>query len=580
MTNPKTSTKRPPSLVVFWLVFISFISLIPLKLVAANPLQNHPSAYIALHADDPIHWHLWSAETLAKAQQQNKPLFISSGYFACHWCHVMHQENYKNHLVADLLNRHFISVKVDRELTPDLDDYLLNQLRQATGQAGWPLHVILTPEGHSFSGFVYQPTDTLLQTLSLINHWWQTDADKLRALAQPATQTQAQTLAQTSSPIRRLNRTELEQAIQLSLPDLIDNFDGGLQAIQKFPHSPLLKYLLLNAKTDQDTQDWLILTLTQMQTEQLYDHIHHGFFRYTVDPNWQEPHFEKMLYDNAQLAELFFIAGQRFGRDDFIHTAHQTLQYIERELLSPVTGLAKASQSAIDQQGIDGGRYIWSRTQLQAQFNPSDFAILNQAWLLDNPAPFDLGWLPKPINSPHWTRIQATLAQRPSLTDDKKLISWNGLLLSAYARGYQVSQRPDYALRASGLAERLIRLLQQPNPARALNEQGQLFGQATLEDFGYSLAGLQLWQTVAGLDYQPWINPLSDKATRYFYVENGWLASQESLLPGQQTPGSLPDLATPSASAILSCDQDVTIAIQAGSQPWQYASYLTYQGCQ
>lgn len=551
---------------------LAVLGFFPIQLMAQSPLKDHPSAYLALHADDPIDWQLWSPQILTDAQQQNKLIFISSGYFACHWCHVMHQENYKNPSVATRLNQDFISVKVDRELTPDLDDYLLNRLRQATGQAGWPLHVILTPQGYSFSGFVYQPTETLLQTLNLVSYWWQNEADTINRLAQPH--------SQQPTALSTLNRGQLQQAINQSLPDLIDNFDGGLQAIQKFPHSPLLKYLLLAPNIDQDTQEWLKLTLEQMQTEHLFDHIHYGFFRYTVDPNWQEPHFEKMLYDNAQLAELFFIAGHRFERPDFTNTAQNTLHYIEHALISPISGLAKASQSAIDHQGIDGGRYLWSRQQLKDQLNKETFELVRQAWLLDNPAPFDLGWLPKTLNHPSWQTIRSQLSERPSLTDDKKIVSWNGLLLSAYARGYQVTKNPAYALKASGIAEGLIRLLQQPNPPRALSDKGGLFGQATLEDYAYSLAGLHLWQTLNDLDYQPWIDALRAQAYQHFYHQEGWLASRESLLPGQQIPGSLADLATPSSSAILACDQEIAIKIQAGFSPWQYASYLTYQRCQ
>lgn len=553
-------------------VLLFFLALFPLASYAESPLKNHPSAYLALHADDPIDWKLWSAEILNKAQQQNKPIFISSGYFACHWCHVMHQENYKHPLVADLINRHYIAVKVDRELTPDLDDYLLNRLRQATGQAGWPLHVILTPDGHSFSGFVYQPTETLLQTLTIINHWWQTQAETITALAVPA--------KETSQLNQTLTRTELANEISQSLPAILDSFDGGLQAIQKFPHSPLIKYLLLQKNNQQDTLDWLVLTLEQMQTEHLYDHVYHGFFRYTVDPNWQEPHFEKMLYDNAQLAEAFFIAAERFNRSDFLATAQNTLSYIETELISSLTGLARASQSALDHQGEDGGRYLWSNQQLLTQLSQQDYKLVNQAWLLENPAPFSRGWLPKPLNHARWPNIQQQLSERPALTDDKKLLSWNGLLLSAYARGFTVTQDLDYALSAGEISARLIRLLQQPSPPRAVNNQGEIFGQATLEDYAYSLAGLRLWQEVSGLDYQKWINQLTKQAEQAFYNQQRWLPSTESLLPGQQNLANLPDLATPSASAIMNCAKDTSIQLQPGLQAWQYASYLTYQGCQ
>lgn len=535
----------------------------------ASPLKNHPSAYIALHADDPINWHLWNAETLQTARQQNKLILISSGYFACHWCHVMHQENYQDPMVAELLNRHFISVKIDRELLPDLDDYLLNLARRATGQAGWPLHVILTPEGYGFSAFVYQPRDTLLNTLNQLQSWWQTDAETIRQLAQPP----QQAIADSHNP------TQILADINQRFADLIDSFEGGLNATQKFPHSPFLKHWLLRPQLDQQTAEWLIFTLEQMQSEHLYDHVHHGFFRYTVDPNWQEPHFEKMLYDNAQLAEIYLLAAERFDRPDFLATAEQTLAYIERELMSPITGLASASQSAIDQQGVDGGRYLWSRDAIRQHLSSAEFDLVNQAWSLEQAPPFDAGWLPKPIDHQAWLSIQSKLAQRPSLTDDKQLLSWNGLLLSAYARAYGLTANPNYALQAHSLSHRLIQLLQLDPAPRAVSDQSLTFGNATLEDYAFVLAGLRLWQSTANLDLSATIQQLVQTAEQKFKTPNGWIASIESLLPGQQTPTSLPDLATPSASAILECGQTTEIQIAAGLQAWQYASYLTYQTC-
>lgn len=534
---------------------------------AQNPLTHHPSAYIALHADDPINWHLWGPEAMQLAQEQEKPIFISSGYFACHWCHVMHQENYKDPLVAELLNQHFISVKIDRELLPDLDDYLLNRLRAATGSAGWPLHGILTPEGQLFSGFVYQPRDTLLQTLLHLNHWWREDATRIRALSRPATQAN-ETL---------VSREQLHERIHHNLVDSMDSFEGGLNHTQKFPHSPLLLSLIKQTSLNNDQAEWLETTLEQMQNEHLRDHIHQGFFRYTVDPNWQEPHFEKMLYDNAQLAELFFIAGQKFDRDDFIITAQRTLDYIERELFSSITGLAQSSQSAIDAQGIDGARYIWSSAALADALSENQFNLVNQAWQLDNPPPFELGWLPKPIQSDEWQNIQQALALRPAITDDKQLLSWNGLLIRSYLQGFLVTQNPAYQRNMISLANRLHNLLSVPTPPRALNNQGQLVEYATLEDFAYVISALEDMAYYLADSY--WLNQaakLRDLARQQFFINDQWHTSTQALLPGQSRYYDLIDLATPSSTAIMRCDEPM-IAISDDFQPWQYASYLRYQ---
>jgi len=566
--SQKVQTNRPNHRLSLWTAFIVacvFIWLPTTHAFANNALTNHPSAYIALHADDPINWHLWGPEALQLAQEQQKPLFISSGYFACHWCHVMHQENYKDGLVAELLNQHFISVKIDRELLPDLDDYLLNRLRAATGAAGWPLHGILTPEGHLFSGFVYQPRDTLLQTLLLLNQWWREDTEHIRTLSRPATQANE----------ALMSRQTLLESLNDQLPDLLDTFEGGINQTQKFPHSPLLLSLL--KKGAEDLDEWLEITLEQMQQEHLRDHVHQGFFRYTVDPNWQEPHFEKMLYDNAQLAELFFIAGQRFQRDDFIATANETLAYVERELFSPITGLAKSSQSAIDEQGIDGGRYIWSRTQLAETLTAEQFAIANQAWQLDGPAPFETGWLPKPIAAPEWPAIREALAHRPAITDDKQLLSWNGLLIRSYLHGFLASENPTYYHRMISLADRLQQLLQLPQPPRALNNQGQLVEYATLEDFAYTISALDDMAYYLDDDY--WLEQaktLRARAQQLFFINSQWHTSTQALLPGQSRYFDLIDLATPSSTAIMRCAEP-QIAYSNDFQPWQYASYLRYR---
>lgn len=560
-------------MVGLWLAFCLSLSFT----AHASPLQNHPSAYLALHANDPVAWQLWQSQSLQRAQQHNKLILISSGYFACHWCHVMQQENYQNNDVAALLNRHFISIKVDRELSPDLDDYLLNFARQTTGQAGWPLHVILTPEGLPIASFIYQPQETLMRTLSQIQAWWQQDAAKIRQLAKPATEIATEPLS----------LTQLQQAFFVELASQIDLFAGGLNATQKFPNSPLLKTLLMQPDLNRELQDWLEITLEQMQSEHLYDHVHDGFFRYTVDPNWQQPHFEKMLYDNAQLAEVYFRAARYFDRADFLTTAQKTLAYIERELYSPTTGLARASQSALDQSGVDGGRYIWSTLQLQQQLTEQQFAQLNQAWRLNQAPPFETGWLPKPINPSDsddqaWWSIQQKLQTRPAINDDKQLLGWNGLLLSAYAEAYNATQQAHYLRRGHALAQRLLDLIDSQNPPRAISEKGQLLGQAALEDYAYIIGGLRQWQAASDISLRNEIDTLHQQAHSQFRTPNGWLASLDNLLPGQTAQADYADLATPSASSILNCDPRIKsipiIQRQTSLDLWQYASYL--QSCE
>lgn len=541
--------------------------------VFASPLTNHPSAYLAMHADDPVNWQLWQRATLNQAKQQNKLILISSGYFACHWCHVMQQENYQDPQVSALLNQHFVSIKIDRELSPDLDDHLLSFARRATGQAGWPLHVILTPDGYAFSSFVYLPKQDLMTRLNRVHQLWQTDADSIIRLSQNAQQ---------NLSFESLNTDQLKQRILNQLPSQIDEFAGGLNATQKFPNSPLLKALLLENNLATPLLNWLETTLEAMQSEHLYDHVHHGFFRYTVDPNWQEPHFEKMLYDNAQLSEIYFLAADRFKRKDFLQTAQNTLSYIETELMSPLTGLAKSSQSAVDQNGLDGGRYLWTRQQLKQSLNTDHYQQVHQAWSLDQAPPLlNYGWLPKPItNHQAWLAIQFQLNTRPGITDDKQLIGWNALLLSSYAQAFKTTQNPHYLRTGHALAQRLSQLLLLKEAPRAVNDQGQFSDSASLEDFAYTLAGLENWQSASQLDLKAPIEQLRSKVTQHFKGRSGWATNQTNLLPTQQIQLDYADTATPSSTALLSClTTQSHIQVESGRPLWQYASYLIQKDC-
>ncbi|MDY0136100.1 MAG: DUF255 domain-containing protein [Thiomicrospira sp.] len=529
---------------------------------AANALTNHPSAYLAQHADDPIHWQLWQDETFAQAQRQNKLIFVSSGYFACHWCHVMQQENYRDPDIARLINQHFIAIKIDRELQPDIDTGLLNFARRHTGQAGWPLHAILTPEGQPFAAFIYQPSAQLNRTLNQLQHWWQTQPDTLRRLAQ----------TDSALPPSLIHYTpeQFARALLQQLPQYLDMLQGGLEGTQKFPHSPLLNALISYAALPSELQDWLILTLEQMQNEHLYDHVYDGFFRYTVDPSWQTPHFEKMLYDNAQLAEVFFRAGVRFARTDFIHTAERTLSYIQHALYNPITGLADASQSALDSKGQDGGVYLWQAEQLRAQLSAADYALIEQNWQLKQAPPLPAGWLPKALNTPAWPAIQQQLRQRRPLNDNKQLLSWNARLLSAYAAAYRATAKDSFRLRGHALSQRLLDLIQLPTPPRAITDKGQQIGQALLEDYAYLARALADWQTLdnASINLRPYRQTLIQRAQAY-QTETGWKTRPQS--PAQTT---LADQATPSPSALLACDLPHPISLPASTPLWHYTSYL------
>lgn len=516
-----------------------------------NQLANHPSKYLAAHADDPILWQNFTPKTLQIAKQTNRPILVSSGYFACHWCFVMQQENYKNQQIAALINQNFIPIKLDRELNPDLDTELLEFARKTSGRAGWPLHVVLTPDFKPLTSFVYQPTEQLQKTLETLVDWWANHEAHLRKLADENQTSEQKVLA----------LTDFNQQAIIELLAQIDSFNGGIDASQKFPHSPLLLSLLLQpglAASKPELAEWLELTLEQIQNEHLHDHVFGGFFRYTIDPNWQIPHFEKMLYDNAQLAEIFLLAADKFQRQDFAKTAAKTIEYLQTQI-SPTTHLAYSSQSALDENGTDGGRYLWNKLQLQQTLSKQEFSLLNQAWLLEQTPPIEDSWLPKPFAQTNektsWQTIKPKLQNRKAVIDNKQLISWNGLVLKAFASNYQQNATDANFQISNQLAEQLIKILSSKNPPKAINDANQQLGTADYQDFAYVIAGLKAWQTASGKDFSTQIKQLSTKA---------------KLL----SPPTRPGYNLPNAKALLNC-QPESIKISGANDPlWLYLEFL------
>ncbi|WP_373019215.1 thioredoxin domain-containing protein [Thiomicrorhabdus sp.] len=551
------------------------------KIDPVNTLSNHPSPYLAMHAEDPVHWQPWNTLTLRHAQQDNRPLLISSGYFACHWCHVMQKENYQDPDAAEIMNRFFVPVKIDRELNPDLDNYLIDFSRRVTGKAGWPQHVVLTPKGYPFAAFGYLPNTNYKRTLIDLSELWKTQSKRIRSLAETTSTKQTASKSISLQEFRSLLLQHLDQSL--------DDLSGGLKGSHKFPQMPLILSLLEQNSLSETQQAWLELTFDQMQSQHLIDHINGGFYRYTVDPEWQTPHFEKMGYDNALLAKAYFVAGHKFHNNRYLKTAEDTLHYMEKHLYSPKLGLFKSSQSALDKQGREGGNYLFNRKQLRQKLSTTAFKEAEHLWRLDQPAPYELGWHPSPTME-HWaeikTTLQATVTDIPS--DDKYILGWNGLTLSAYVSAYEAVGQKDYLIKAQQLANRLIDLLNQPEPPKALTGDAKYIGHASLEDYAYVIQGLQSLQRVAPDNtLQEGIQALTESTLRRFLNKQGWQTSTDFLLPGQNRFIALKDTATPSPSALLECSTDdrgekrnAGFADLLRQNPLDFASYLIALECQ
>ena len=508
----------------------------------ANALKDNPSPYLAMHGDDPVDWHVWSADVLRQAQRENRLIFISSGYFSCYWCHRMQQDVYRHADAAALINRDTVPVKVDRELSPGLDRYLIDFAQRTTGRAGWPIHVLLTPEGYPFYAFMYQPKARFIAIIERAARLWRTDPERIRAAARKA-------LPRVSPypdppPPLTLTHNRLTQRLFAALENAMDDFSGGLKGQQKFPTAPLYLSLLTLTDWPDDIRDWFATTLEAMAREHLRDHINGGFFRYTVDPDWHTPHYEKMLYDNAQLATLYLRAGQHFKREEWIQVGLETLRFLDRQLLNPKTGLYFGSLSATDAAHHEGGNYLWDRDTLKRLLPAELYDAVRIAWQLDAPGPWEGKWLPTPFEGDAWPAVRRILAQhstRPA-RDSKQILGWNALMVDALSAAADATGDMQWKKRALELYRTLTRLLLASQPPRALNEDGQPMGQATLQDYALTLAAGQ----TLGQD----THALRQRMEERFLTPSGWKLSAAPLLPGQSGLKWLADGPLPSLTAI------------------------------
>jgi hypothetical protein len=549
--------------------------------VSANQLANHDSPYLAMHGADPVDWHLWSAEALAQARREHKLLFVSIGYFSCHWCHVMHRESYQDAQVAKLLNAHFIPVKVDRELNPALDAYLLDFVQRTRGMSGWPLNVFLTPEGHPLIGLIYLPKDNFLSLLQQLQQQWQQAPDELSQIAARASQElnapgeytatkEDKDSSTTVQPIdgRRLEDIMVQQALQLA-----DDMEGGFGDQSKFPMVPQLDSLLsaFQHQPSAPLKQLLTLTLDRMATQGLRDHLGGGFFRYTVDPGWQTPHFEKMLYDNALLAMVYLRAASILQRPDYESVARDTLDFMVREMVAP-SGAMVSSFSAVDEAGVEGGYYLWQPEFLAQLLSSDEVRLIQKLWGVTGQSSFEAGYLlrqqmtlaeaAKELVIDEATaqqqlqsakqKLLAARAQRHLPVDGKQLAAWNGLALTALVQGAQRKDGARYQAAAKKIRDYLVTTLWNGQRLlRARGKSGEL-GQAGLEDYAFAAQGLLAWAelTKDNNDAQlarRWI----DAAWQRFRTASGWQRTDQTLLP--MGPGSplLDEGPLPSPAAVL-----------------------------
>ena len=537
-----------------------------------NQLAGHPSPYLALHGQDPVHWQLWGEEVLARARKENKLVFVSSGYFACHWCHVMQRESYRNPRTASYLNAYFIPVKVDRELQPALDKQLTDFVRRTRGNAGWPLNVFLTPEGYPLLGLTYLPPASFAELLDKLNDRWTQDRAGLAKLArEAATQPPPEAPSPPSVDALEFDRLLVRRALELG-----DELAGGFGQQSKFPMAPQLLALLEVQRRRPETRlaEFLLLTLEQMAGKGMRDHLGGGFFRYATDPDWRLPHFEKMLYDNAQLVNVYLQAADLFNEPRYRDVARDTLDFLLRELAAG-DGTFMASLSAVDAQDVEGGYYLWAGDEIRQLLSEDEWAVARAYYGLDRPAAFEHGYHLIPVTrveglaaATHQSlgELEAALAsirkklltarsQRTLPVDTKVLSGWNGLMLEALVAGAKAfAARPEgarYRLAAARLREALEeRFWDGKRLWRARNGDQEL-GDASLQDYAFVASGLCAWQEAFGtMPDRQLARRIAQQGWQRFHLDSMWRLGEDGLVPAGGA-AALTDGAIPSPSAKL-----------------------------
>jgi uncharacterized protein YyaL (SSP411 family) len=470
-----------------------------------NRLILESSPYLLQHAHNPVVWHPWGDEAFATAREQRRPVLLSIGYSTCHWCHVMEEESYEDEEIAAYLNEHFVAIKVDREERPDVDGVYMEAVQAMTGSGGWPLNVWLTPERQPFYGGTYFPPRdgargartgflTLLRTL----------ADVYGREPARAASAAADVVARLASAGGGAGGMPDAGAIRAAVASLAAGFDatwGGFGRAPKFPRPATLELLLRHHRRTGDQRSLVMVTTTleRMAAGGIHDQLGGGFHRYATDAEWHVPHFEKMLYDNAQLAAVSLEAFQATGRADFAGVARDTLDWVAADMAAPEGGFYSATDA--DSPGGEGAYFRWTPVEIDGVIGAAPGRLVQAYFGVDDEG---ILWRPRPLAdaaaaagvAPE-AMADAVAAARPALlaararreppaTDRKVLVAWNGLMVSAFARGALVLDDPGYL----AIARRAAARVADSGPLRHAIVDGRAAGDPFLDDYAFVIAGL------------------------------------------------------------------------------------------
>ncbi len=480
-----------------------------------NRLIHEISPYLRQHADDPVDWYPWGEEAFAKARREDRPILLSVGYSACHWCHVMQRESFRDPETARLMNRLFVNIKVDREERPDIDALYMGAVQAMTGQGGWPMTLFLTPSGEPFFAGTYFPPED--------RHGLPSFKRVLLAVASAYRERKGEVVRTARGLAERLRRAVLvegtggeveERLLERAYEQIAQTFDaqdGGFGPPPKFPQPPLHQFLLRYAFRTSEPRplEMVVLTLERMARGGIYDQLGGGFHRYAVDRRFIVPHFEKMLYDNALLARLYLNAYQATGKELFRRVASETLDYLLGEMRSPEGGFYSAQDA--ESGGEEGAFYLWTEEEILNLLGPEEGALVNAYYGVTREGNFEGRNLlhiphdPEAFAARHGVslaeleeilrRAQAKLLEmrrqrRPPARDEKILTSWNGLAIQALAEAAPAFGRQDLLEAAVACAQFLTGNLKSGGRLLHVYGNGQAKVEGYLEDYAFLAEGL------------------------------------------------------------------------------------------
>ena len=566
----------------------------------ANHLQNETSPYLLQHVENPVDWYPWGEEAMRLAAEHDKPILLSIGYAACHWCHVMAHESFEDEATAAQMNAEFINVKVDREERPDIDSIYMQAVNAMVGRGGWPMTVFLTPDGKPFYAGTYFPNEprhgmpSFRQILTGVTQAWNGDRERVLGSASEVAE-QLQALSDVGFDEGTLD-TDVFRSAMRGLSRRFDATWGGFGDAPKFPQPMTLEFLLRESirSGDASALEMAEVTLRKMAEGGMYDHLGGGFARYSVDHRWLVPHFEKMLYDNSQLARVYLHAWQLTGEELYRRVTEETLDYVLREMRHADGGFY-SSQDA-DSEGIEGKFYVWSADEIREALGDDAETFMKRYGVSDGGnwegsnilnLRVDLASLAEEMEVPVDAldaRMSAALAKLyeirsariwPGL-DDKVLTSWNGLMLGAFAEAGLALDRPDYVETARSNADFLYRTMrcESGRLLRTWRARSEAKYNGYLEDYAYLADGLlALYEATFDERWVGWARELAEMMLVHFrdVVNGGFFDTSDDHEQLIHRPKDLQDNAVPSGNAMAASVLLKLSLLTGNGDYWQIA---------